>query len=106
MSASGRRNEFVRCYRPPMRFSVTGAIASLVVVAGVVAAPAAGAAPSSRAGNVAAHWTADRLAAAQPRDLVVDDRGLGYERDGDGRLTPHGHGRAASIPAPTVVPTG
>ena len=88
-----------------MRLSVTGAIASLVVVAGVVAAPAAGAAPSSRAGDVVAHWTAERLAAAQPRDLVIDERGLGYERDADGRLTPHGHGRAASIPAPTAVPS-
>jgi hypothetical protein len=88
-----------------MRFGVTGAIASLVVVAGVVAAPAAGAAPSSRADEVVAHWTTERLAAAQPRDLVVDQRGLGYDRDADGRLTPHGHGRAATIPAPTVVPS-
>ncbi len=89
-----------------MRFSVTGAIASLVVVAGVVVAPAAVAAPGNdRAADVVDHWTPDRLAAAEPRDLVVDERGLGYQRHGNGRLTPHGHDTAASVPAPTVVPT-
>ena len=90
-----------------MRMGVTGVLASLVVVAGVMVAPAAGAAPGQddRARGVVDHWTADRLAAAEARDLVVDERGLGYERRGNGRLTPHGHGTAAAVPAPTVVPT-
>src|SRR5215212_5819693 len=90
-----------------MRSIVIGAVASLVVVAGLAVAPAAVAAPRDvdRTADVVDHWTPERLAAAQPRDLVIDERGLGYERQADGRLTPHGHGRAASIPEPTVVPS-
>ena len=30
---------------------------------------------------------------------------MGYKRDEDGLLTPHGHGRSASIPVPTAVPS-
>ena len=87
--------------------TVTGALASLVVVAGVVVAPAAVAAPDNtpRAADVVDHWTPHRLAAAEPRDLLIDERGLGYRSDDDGRLTPHGHGRPAVVAAPTVVPT-
>ena len=89
-----------------MRRLVTGAVASLVVVAGLAVAPAAMAAPSDdRATDVAEHWTPERVAAAEPRDLLVDERGLGYERRGNGRLTPHGHSTAAEIPAPTAVPS-
>ena len=95
----------VRSYVPPMRRLVTGAVASLVVVAGLAVAPAAMAAPSDRATDVAEHWTPERVAAAEPRDLLVDERGLGYERRGNGRLTPHGHSTAAEIPAPTAVPS-
>jgi hypothetical protein len=51
---------------------------------------------------VAAHWTAERLAHALPRDLQIDERGLGYLRRSDGGLTPYGHGVGAAVPAPTV----
>ena len=88
-----------------MRMTVTGAVASLVVVASLAVAPAAMAAPGDRATDVAEHWTPERVAAAEPRDLLVDDRGLGYQRHGNGRLTPHGHNTAAEIPAPTAVPS-
>jgi hypothetical protein len=88
-----------------MRISLPGALAVAVLVTGVVVAPAAVAAPGSdRAADVVAHWTPERVAAAEARDLVVDERGLGYQRRADGRLAPHGHAIAAVIPAPTVVP--
>ncbi len=41
--------------------------------------------------SVVDHWTAERRAAAIPRDLRVDNRGLGYLRRPDGTLTPYGH---------------
>lgn len=86
-----------------MRSIVTGAVASLVVVAGLAVAPAAVAAPAStdRTAEVVDHWTPERLAAAQPRDLLVDERGLGYERRADGRLAPHGHRTEATSSTPT-----
>lgn len=37
------------------------------------------------------YWNDARRAAAVPRDLVVDPRGLGYLRRQDGSLQPHGH---------------
>ena len=39
--------------------------------------------------------TADEIASAIPRDLVIDHRGLGYLRGVDGSLTPYGHDVAA-----------
>jgi len=45
------------------------------------------------------------MAAAQPRDLVLDERGLAYLRRADGSLAPYGHGTPAE-PAPLrAVPT-
>lgn len=44
------------------------------------------------------HWTPARLAAAIPRDLVIDERGLGYLRRPDGSLVPYGH-REAALPS-------
>lgn len=41
------------------------------------------------------HWTPDRRAAAIPRDLVIDPRGLGYLRLPNGKLQPYGHDLAA-----------
>jgi hypothetical protein len=64
----------------------------------------AGAAPNERsspAQELAAYWTAERRAAAQPRDLVIDERGLGYLRRADGSLQPHGHSRPAALVAVT-----
>ncbi len=78
-----------------------------------VAMPANSNAQSSRAihpdkARVVEHWTAERRAAAIPRDLVVDPRGLGYLRRPDGRLVPHGHAVAAMAsqgkPAPSAAP--
>lgn len=45
-------------------------------------------------------------ASVQPRDLVVDQRGLGYLRAADGTLTPHGHSVAASRPISPRAPGG
>ena len=43
------------------------------------------------------YWTPQRVASAQPRDLVIDERGLGYLRGADGSLEPHGHTVAATV---------
>ena len=43
-----------------------------------------------RAAKVIEHWTPERRAAAIPRDLAIDERGLGYLRGRNG-LTPYGH---------------
>jgi hypothetical protein len=56
-------------------------------------------AQSDRAAERAAvfdYWTPARRAAAQPRDLVIDTRGLGYLRQSDGSLQPYGHQVAAA----------
>lgn len=45
--------------------------------------------------RVVEHWTKERRAAAIPRDLVIDERGLGYLRLPDGSLRPYGHDVAA-----------
>ncbi|MFP5310013.1 MAG: trypsin-like serine peptidase [Actinomycetes bacterium] len=94
--------------------SVVGLAATMLVSAG--AAAGAGAAPNQgtggvrgsgqvagggstgRAERVAGHWSTARQAAASPRDLVVDHRGLGYLRGAGGRLAPHGHARPAVAP--------
>jgi len=46
---------------------------------------------ADRKAEVIDHWTSERRAGAIPRDLVIDDRGLGYLRRADGALVPHGH---------------
>jgi hypothetical protein len=71
------------------------------------AAPGA-AAPQGGGGDpVAAHWTAARMRAAIPRDLVLDERGLAYRRGARGALVPHGHaaGQLYAAPAPKAKPT-
>ena len=40
-------------------------------------------------------WTAEQRAAAQPREMLIDHRGLGYLRRVDGSLQPYGHQVAA-----------
>ena len=55
------------------------------------------------------YWTPARRAAAQPRDMVIDHRGLGYLRRVDGSLQPHGHQVAAETRgnlAPMAKPGG
>lgn len=63
----------------------------------------------ARRAAVINHWTAERRAAAQPRDMVIDQRGLGYLRRADGSLQPHGHQIEAAdktSPAPYAKPGG
>ena len=81
--------------------SLASRAAMLCASAGVVtfALPFAAHAQSARAldvrnAEVIQYWTAERRAAAEPRDMVVDGRGLGYLRSRSGQLTPHGHGFA------------
>jgi hypothetical protein len=85
---------------------------ALAAVVTMLSAGAAGAAPADRATEVAAHWTADRIANATPRDLVIDHRGLGYLRGASGDLQPYGHNVAAersqlrAVPVPMKPPSG
>jgi hypothetical protein len=92
-----------------VRISVTSAVTAVVVAVGgslVGASPAVAAPSGGGTAEVAAHWTPERLAHAQPRDLQIDGRGLGYLRGSDGGLAPYGHGVGAAVPAPTVDPSG
>ncbi len=62
-----------------------------------------------RAAAVIEHWTPDRRAAAIPRDLVVDSRGLGYMRNPGNVLVPYGHSVAALAsdqPTPNAAGSG
>ena len=86
--------------------TIMGALlcASLLAITALVS-PAALAAGDSAAhrDRVISHWTAERRAAAIPRDFVIDARGLGYIRRADGTLVPHGHQiSAAPQSAPQV----
>ncbi len=68
---------------------VTALAASAVVVSS--AASAVKPSDANPPADVAAYWTPERVASAQPRDLVIDQRGLGYLKRSDGSLTPYGH---------------
>jgi hypothetical protein len=92
------------------RVLVTAAVLlSMLAVAAPAGAGADRATHPRDDGDVAAHWTPARMAAAIPRDLVVDQRGLGYLRRPDGSLQPHGHSTpqlwAAPTPAARPTPT-
>jgi len=56
--------------------------------------------PSDRADKVFKHWTAERIAGAEPRDMVIDHRGLGYIKGKNGKLTAHGHANAPELTSP------
>ncbi len=73
----------------------------LVLLAGPsMAAPKAGSQGAEHA-RVVAYWTKERIAAAIPRDLRIDERGYGYLRQPNGSLEPYGHTIVAqSKPAP------
>ena len=87
----------------------------LGLLVGFAAVAAVGAAPVSARGElpdeaadrarVVAHWTPQRIASAIPRDLVVDERGLGYLRRPDGSLRPYGHQVASGAPRIRAVPS-
>lgn len=85
--------------------AVIGAGASLLT--GSLAAAAAPADPPGQrsAAQAAAHWTPEKIASAAPRDLVVDERGLGYLRGRTGRLAPYGHSIAATQQPLRALPT-
>ena len=81
----------------------------MVAVTGVlvVAVPAGTSAPAppADARDAAAHWTPERRAAAVPRDIVVDERGLAYLKLPGGVLEPYGHAAPARVqarPAPAA----
>ncbi|MFV8816592.1 trypsin-like serine peptidase [Haliea sp. E17] len=83
---------------PYLRTLIAGVIAVTLPVSAFAQAPQA----ADRAREVAAvkaFWTASRIAAAQPRDLVLDGRGLAYLRGKGGKLTPYGHSKPA-LPEP------
>ena len=46
------------------------------------------------------HWTPARINSAMPRDLVIDERGLGYMRRPGGGFEPYGHNIAAQAGPP------
>lgn len=54
----------------------------------------------ARAARVVEHWTPARMAAAIPRDLLIDPRGLGYMRLPGNDLAPYGHNIAAQAGRP------
>ncbi len=68
-------------------------LAGVAVSDNVAAQSARGLEASAAA--VIEHWTPERRAAAIPRDLVIDQRGLGYLRGPGNALTPYGHDIAA-----------
>ena len=90
--------------------SIFALAGSALLAAYLVGAPAhAGTDKSAQRAAVIEHWTPARRAAAQPRDLRVDQRGLGYLRRADGSLQPHGHQIQAeenAKPAPRAKPGG
>src|SRR5690242_14070757 len=49
----------------------------------------------ARSAHVIDYWTPARRAVATPRDLVIDERGLGYLRAPGQQLIPYGHDIAA-----------
>ena len=90
---------------------VGAAVAALLVGATSVGAQTGpnGSAPGTAASGDrgASYWTPARRAAAQPRDLVIDQRGLGYLKRADGTLEPYGHTvAAANAPLSATAPAG
>ena len=89
-------------------FAVLGTVA--IVAAGLFGAEAnAQNDNSARRQAVIDHWTAERRAAAMPRDLRIDNRGLGYLRRPDGSLVPYGHqieAESRNEPTPRARPGG
>ena len=99
--------------------SMSRKVAAIAVVGGVVLgslalAPSAIGAPpdgspsdlSGDPGAVAALWTPEARAAAIPRDLVVDQRGLAYLKRPDGTLEPYGHSTPPQAQPPVVAVGG
>lgn len=82
------------------------AVTAVAMLAAVGTAGAAASTPKGRGGGGGAStWTAERRAAAIPRDLVIDERGLAYLRGRDGSLRPYGHSTPQLYAVPTSKPT-
>ena len=84
--------------------------AGLVLLAGQSAAAPRAGSPSAEHARIVAYWTKERVAAAIPRDLRIDERGYGYLRQPNGSLEPYGHTIAAqsqsASPRPAAGPPG
>ena len=84
-------------------------IRSIILTVSLLAlANVAAAAPSDYAQRVFKYWTPERVASAQPRDLVIDERGLAYLRLAGGKLVPYGHDikpNAKPVNGDTTPPT-
>ena len=86
-----------------VRWGAVIGMAALLAVSAVALPAFAG---TSSAASVAAYWTPERMAAATPRDLVVDQHGQGYLRRADGTLEPHGSGTSPTPAAKPASPGG
>ena len=89
---------------------LTGIVAPLACI-GVAheAAAQSARALDVRAAKVIEHWTPDRRAAATPRDLFIDPRGLAYISGPGNSLVPHGHSVAfehGNGASPNAAPGG
>ncbi len=82
---------------PSLLLSGIAITASLLLPTDTIAAPTR---LSSEKARIVEHWNAARRAAAIPRDLLIDRRGLGYLRLPDGSFQPYGHQVAAEKRAP------
>lgn len=81
-------------------------LAAFAIAASAAVASSASASPATD--RVADHWTPERIAQAQPRDIVMDARGLSYLRLKGGVLKPYGHSapaRVTAAPAARPVPS-
>lgn len=83
-----------------VKLTVIAALGASALVASAQAS-AQPPADTGRADDVAAFWTPEKIASAQPRDLVIDSRGLGYQRAKNGSLTPYGHSKPIRLEATT-----
>jgi hypothetical protein len=90
------------------KIMTTTAISALVFTTclmSVQAAPTAAAGASAEHARIVGHWTPARVAAAIPRDLVIDERGQGYLKKPDGSLEPYGQAVAGGR-MPAAKPVG
>ncbi len=64
--------------------------------------------PSANAQRIFDHWSKQRINAAIPRDMLIDNNGQGYIRNKDGTLRPYGHSRqlTAQKQSPYAKPPG
>jgi len=78
-------------------FVVLAVLAATFGVSGAAGAGAGNGDASDNRNNAAVfdYWTADRIASAIPRDLVIAENGLGYLKGANGELTPYGHNISA-----------